>query len=164
MMNLLGPLVSPAAPTHQVMGVYDPALCVTLAEVFKALGTKSALVVHGSGLDEIAIHGTTTCALLRDGKVESFEISPEDAGIKSHDLAGIRGGEPTENTQIVRDILAGKGKDAHNAAVAINAGALAWIFGKASNLKSGVSLASETMAKGGCLNIVEKFKELSNGA
>ncbi|MBN2718456.1 MAG: anthranilate phosphoribosyltransferase [Deltaproteobacteria bacterium] len=164
MMNLLGPLVSPAAPTHQVMGVYDPTLCTTLAEVFRALGTKSALVVHGSGLDEIAIHGSTTCALLKDGKVDTFDISPQDAGLKSFYLEDIRGGEPEVNTRIVLDILGGKGNDAHNAAVAINAGALAWIFGKTSDFKSGVSLAMETIAGGDSLRIVEKFRELSNGA
>ncbi|MBN2528746.1 MAG: anthranilate phosphoribosyltransferase [Deltaproteobacteria bacterium] len=164
MMNLLGPLVSPAAPTCQVMGVYDPALCTTLAEVFNALGTKSALVVHGSGLDEIAIHGTTTCALLNDGKVTSLEISPSDAGLTTYSLDDIRGGEPMENTQIVRDILMGKGREAHNAAVAINAGALAWICGKADSLKAGTALAMEVMQSGKCIEIVEKFKELSHGA
>ena len=163
-MNLLGPLVSPAAPTHQVMGVYDPALCTTLAEVFNALGTKSALVVHGSGLDEITIHGRTTCALLKDGKVESLEITPGDAGLATYSLDMIRGGDPAENTQIVRDILGGRGKDAHNAAVAINAGALAWIFGKANSLKAGAALALDVMLGGRCLQIVEQFKELSNGA
>ena len=164
MMNLLGPLVSPAAPTHQVMGVYDPSLCGTLAEVFRALGTTGALVVHGSGLDEIAIHGNTTCALLKDGAVTTFEISPGEAGLKTYALEDIRGGAPEENTQIVRDILSGKGKEAHNAAVAINAGALAWIFGKADSLKTGVSLAMDVMQSGKGMDIVEKFRELSNGA
>lgn len=163
-MNLLGPLVSPAAPTHQVMGVYDPALCGTLAEVFGALGCKSALVVHGSGVDEIAIHGPTTCALLKNGSVEHFEIFPEDAGIEKYALEDIRGGSPEKNTQIVRDILSGNGQKAHNAAVAINAGALAWIFGKVDNIKSGTALALEVIKSGNCMSIVNQFKELSNGA
>ncbi|MBN2340808.1 MAG: anthranilate phosphoribosyltransferase [Deltaproteobacteria bacterium] len=164
MMNLLGPLVSPAAPTHQVMGVYDSSLVKTLAEVFQSLGTEGALVVHGSGLDEIAVHGKTTCAMLKNGRVETFDISPEDAGLETYSLEEIRGGTPDENTQIVRNILAGNGHPAHNAAVAINAGALAWVFGKAADLKEGTAMAMEVIRSGACVARAEKFKELSNGA
>lgn len=164
MMNLLGPLVSPAAPTHQIMGVYNPALCATLAGVLGALGCKRAMVVHGSGLDEIAVNGPTTCALYKDGKVEEFEISPSDAGLGEYRLEDIRGGDVAENTQIVRDILLGVGKPAHQAAVAINVGALAWVFGQAKSIEEGTTRALEIMATKKCMEVVLKFKELSNGA
>lgn len=162
--NLLGPLVNPAAPAHQVMGVYDPKLCRPAAETLGLLGCESALVVHGSGLDEIALHGPTTAAHLVDGRVEEIEITPADAGLNNYPLAALEGGEPDENARWFRRVLAGKGSDAHNAAIAINAGALAMVTGRSDTLRDGAELALETLASGRAGTRLNRFAEVSHGA
>ena len=162
--NLLGPLVNPATPDYQVMGVYEPELCVPVAKVLGLLGCNTALVVHGQGLDEVAIHGTTQAALYRDGSVAEMTLSPEQVGLPRCPLEQIRGGEAEENAVAVTRLLKGKGEAAHRAVVAINAGALAWVFNKSDDLGSGVKAAIETIDSGNSFKRLERFAELSHGA
>ena len=79
-MNLLGPCLNPARPKVQLLGVADPKLLRPIAETLRALGVERALVVHGSGLDEVALHGFTQAVRLTDGEFEELEITPEQAG------------------------------------------------------------------------------------
>lgn len=118
--NLLGPLVNPARPPIQLTGVYDPALCRPVAETFKQLGSKRVLVVHGSGLDEIAVHNSTKAVLLKDGEISEFVIEPKHI----EPLGAILGGEPLENAAWLTRVLKGQATKAQNQAVALNAGAL----------------------------------------
>lgn len=118
--NLLGPLVSPARPPVQLTGVYDPAWCLPMAETFQKLGSKRVLVVHGSGLDEIAIHGPTKAVMLKDGEISEFILEPKH----QESLDAIRGGEPAENAAWLKRVLKGHATPAQNQAVALNAAAL----------------------------------------
>lgn len=162
--NLLGPLSNPSHPPIQLLGVYDPALCRPLAITLGLLGVEAALVVHGEGLDEIALHGSTTAALWRDGRLTELEITPEEAGLSRQPLECLRGGNPATNAALLRALLAGKGHPAHRDAVALNAGALAWIAGKASTLGDGVGIALETIASGRAATRLRTWAELSHGA
>jgi anthranilate phosphoribosyltransferase len=162
--NLLGPLVNPSRPAVQLMGVYDPKLCVPIAETLRLLGCERAMVVHGSGLDEVAVHGTTKAALLRDGHVRELEICPEEAGLERHTLDELAGGEPEENAAHLRRLLIGDGPRAHNAAVAMNAGALAWISGRAETLADGAEQALAVLRSGELIDRFERFAEVSHGA
>lgn len=162
--NLLGPLSNPSHPPIQLLGVYDPALCRPLAITLGLLGVEAALVVHGEGLDEIALHGGTTAALWRDGRLTELEITPEEAGLSRQPLECLRGGNPATNAALLRALLAGKGHPAHRDAVALNAGALAWIAGKASTLGDGVGIALETIASGRAATRLRTWAELSHGA
>lgn len=162
--NILGPLANPARPDVQILGVFDPALVEPVAGTLNMLGLKSALVVHGSGLDEIALHGPTTAALVKEGDIEALEITPEAAGVSRCVLADLKGGTPEENTATLKQLLGGKGKKAHAEAAAINAGALAWIFGKADDLKTGTQMALDTIGSGKCLDRLTAWAEASNGA
>ncbi len=159
--NLLGPLVNPARPEWQVMGVYDPRYCAPLAETLGLLGCRAALVVHGAGLDELALHGPTTAALLREGAVERLELTPADAGLAEHPLDALAGGAPAENAAWLREVLAGRGAPAHADAVALNAGALAWVAGQAADLRAGVAAAHEALARGGALQRLQRLAERS---
>jgi len=161
--NVIGPLANPAAPAFQVLGVYSPQLCLPLARTLEMLGAKGALVVHGQGLDEIALHGTTRAALLADGEIREIEILPEDAGVARHPIEKLRGGDAMRNARAIQKVLDGKGDEAHAAAVAINAGALAWIFGKANDLKAGTEMAKEAIESGRCAARLRRFAEASNG-
>ena len=147
-MNLLGPLVNPARPAWQVMGVYAPHLVRPIAETLHRLGVSAALVVHGSGLDELALHGPTTAAFLRDGRIEDLVLTPEDAGLPRAPVGDLAGGDPAENGLWLRRLLAGHGSSVHAAAVALNAGALLWIADRAGSLAEGTRLATAIIAEG----------------
>ncbi|NLN62108.1 MAG: anthranilate phosphoribosyltransferase [Myxococcales bacterium] len=161
-MNLLGPLVNPARPSVQIMGVYDPALLEPVAKVLGALGCRSAMVVHGSGLDEVAVHGPTQAVWYRDGALQRLTFSPTDAGLKRFCLTEIRGGGARENAVVLRRIFEGQGTDAQNAVVAMNAGALAMVAGLAADIREGTDLAMDALTGGGCAARLEHFARLSH--
>lgn len=163
-MNLLGPLVNPAAPDYQLLGVYDPALCAPLAATLGLLGCRAALVVHGAGLDEIALHGPTAAALLVDGVVRTLELAPEQAGLPRYPLTALAGGAPERNAELLAAALGGAGAPAHAAAVAINAGALAWISGAADDLAQGTARARAALESGRVADRLARLAEVSHGA
>ena len=162
-MNLLGPCLNPARPSVQLLGVADPKLLQPIAETLRALGVDRALVVHGSGLDEIALHGFTSAILLRDGKLEPIEITPEQAGLERMPLQQIKGGSPQENAERLVGILSGAGGSADIAVVALNAGALLMTAGKVADLREGVGFAMEAMRSGRARAVVDAFVEASRG-
>jgi len=107
--NLLGPLTNPARASAQVVGVYSLDLVEKVAEALSMLGTHRALVVHGlDGLDEITITGPTRIAEVREGSVRTYEVTPEEFGMKRAQLEDISGGDAAANAAIIREILAGK--------------------------------------------------------
>lgn len=160
--NLLGPLVNPAKPAFQIVGVYDPALTEHLAFALARLGVEGALVVHGAGLDEISIHGKTTAAIYKNRKVTTLEIDPVDMGLEIHSIEELKGGSPGENAVAIENILKGKGSRAHHLSVAINAGALMWLCGKAQSIKEGTESALTTIESGCCHDRLKAFREMSS--
>lgn len=161
--NLLGPLVNPARPPVMLVGVYDPGLCTIVAETLKLLGVERALVVNGLGLDEIALHGATRAAELKDGDIFERSFKPQDFGVREFPLAEIVGGSPAENARDIRAVLAGKGTPAHKAAVAVNAGALLHLGGRAQDLAEGYEIARAVLHTGRALERLEAFAQLSQG-
>src|SRR5215470_3296876 len=104
--NLLGPLTNPAHASAQVVGVYSDDLVEKLAEALSMLGLRRAMVVHGAdGLDEITISSTTRVAEVRDGKVHSYEVTPEEFGMERASIEAISGGDAAENARIINEIL-----------------------------------------------------------
>ena len=101
---------------------------------------------------------------MKEGDVEEIEITPKQAGLTPYDIADLRGGTPEENAEALKALLSGTGPKAHREAAAINGGALAWIFGKADDLKSGCELALETIRSGKCMERLAAWAEASNGA
>ncbi len=162
--NLLGPLVNPSQPTHQLVGVYDPALCTPVAETLGRLGVRVALVVHGDGLDEIAVHGPTQGALLRDGLVESVTLTPEAVGLGRHPVEALAGGDAETNATLIREVLEGRGAVAHRDAIAFNVGALALLTERARTLVEGVALAQEVLATARGAERLARFVECSRRA
>lgn len=160
--NLLGPLLNPALPPWQIMGIYDPAHVETAARTLGMLGARAALVVHGSGLDEIAIHGPTTAALWKDGQLTHLTLTPEDAGLTRYPLEALAGGTPEENTRWLKQLLAGNAKPAHLAAVSLNVGALLWITDTAPSLLEGTRTAFDTIVHGRPVQRLKKLIEVSN--
>ncbi|MEO7564368.1 MAG: anthranilate phosphoribosyltransferase [Sphingomicrobium sp.] len=162
-MNLLGPCVNPARPPVQLLGVADPKMLRRIALTLDAMGVREALVVHGSGTDEVALHGETRGIRLRDGEMEEVEITPEDAGLERAPLSVVIGGDASENGARLRALLDGKGTPAERDIVALNAGALLMTAGKAPTLREGVALAADSLATGAAGKILDRFVEASRG-
>ncbi|MCP4326374.1 MAG: anthranilate phosphoribosyltransferase [Psychromonas sp.] len=159
--NLLGPLVNPARPDFELMGVYAPELLKPIAQVHQKLGMKRVMVVFGSGLDEVALHGDTQVAELIDGKIKEYTLTPADFGVETYPIESIFGGTPEENKIITEQILQGKGTDAQQAAVAVNTSALLVLNGLADDFKSGATMALDAMNSGKPLQLVKKLAEMS---
>jgi anthranilate phosphoribosyltransferase len=148
MFNLLGPLTNPARASGQVVGVYALEMVEKLAEALSMLGLHRALVVHGlDGLDEITITGPTRVAEARDGTVRTYEVDPEEFGMRRATLEDISGGDAAENAAIVREILSGK-KSARRDVVVLNSAAAIVVAGRVDHLAAGIPLATESIDSG----------------
>jgi anthranilate phosphoribosyltransferase len=161
-MNVLGPCVNPAEPPVQLLGVAEARLLEPVAAVLNALGVERALIVHGAGLDEIALHGETEAIRLSRGVFERLTIAPEDVGFERAPLATIQGGGPEENGQRLKALLLGYGTGAERRAVALNAGALLMTAGLAGDLKEGVDLALQAIGSGRALARLDALVEITN--
>ncbi|CBY87144.1 MULTISPECIES: anthranilate phosphoribosyltransferase [Haemophilus] len=154
--NILGPLINPARPTYHLLGVYAPELVKTYAETAVALEHQHSFVVHGSGLDEVALHGETQVAEIKNGKIEYFTLTPEDFGLKAQSLESLRGGEPQENAQMLTALLQGKGKAEHANAVAANTALLLKLFGH-DDLKQNVQNVLAHLASGKAFETLQEL-------
>jgi len=160
--NLLGPLVNPMRPTGQVIGVFDPALVETIAQSLNQLGTQRAIVLHGrEKLDEAGLGDVTHLAVLSNQQVQLIDLDPTDFGIAPAPLSAIAGGDVSDNAAILKAVLQGKGTQAQQDVVALNA-ALALQVGEmalqASNpYIAGFSLARQVLSSGAAWNKLEEL-------
>jgi anthranilate phosphoribosyltransferase len=160
--NLLGPLSNPASVKRQIVGVFAKQWVEPLAHVLNKLGSEAVWVTHGEGgLDEITPTGTTWVAELKDGKVTTFEIEPEQAGIKRRTLEELKGGDAEYNAKALRAVLEGE-KNAFRDAAAMTAGAALLVAGKAKDLKDGTEQAEAAIDNGAALRVLDKLVEVSN--
>ena len=162
-MNLLGPCINPARPPVQLLGVADPKMLRRIALTLDAVGVDEALVVHGSGLDEVALHAETRALRLSRGTIEEIEITPEDAGLERAPLKVVTGGDVEENAARFEALLAGRGGRAEEDIVILNTAALLTTAGKAATLRDGAALAREAIASGGAIGALRAFVEASRG-
>ena len=162
-MNLLGPCVNPARPPVQLLGVADPRLLRRIAQTLDAMGVRHALVVHGAGLDEVALHAETRAIRLSGGELTEIEITPEQAGLTRAPLNTVTGGDATVNAARLRVLLAGRGERAETDIVALNAGALLFIAGKANDLRGGTGQALEALRSGSAGRVLDAYVEASRG-
>jgi anthranilate phosphoribosyltransferase len=160
--NLLGPLSSPAGVKRQFTGAFSRAWIEPMARVLGNLGCEAAWVVHGSdGLDELTTTGPSFVAELKEGKVSTFEVVPEEAGIPRATPEALRGGEPEHNAQAVRELLDGA-KNAYRDIVVYNAGASLIVAGRAKTLKDGAAMAARAIDTGAARGALAKLVEITN--
>jgi anthranilate phosphoribosyltransferase len=162
-MNMLGPCLNPAEPGVQLLGVADPTALEPVARTLAALGVRRALVVHGSGLDEIALHGETQAVRIRFGSLDPVTIRPEDAGLERRPVQVLRGGSPEENAERLKALLMGYGLAAETEVVALNTGALLLTAGLAADLREGVAMALQALASGEAYRRLKLFIEATHG-
>jgi len=162
--NLLGPLTNPAHATCQVVGVYAADLVEKLAEALSMLGLRRALVVHGSdGLDEITISGPTRIGEVREGRVYSYEVTPEEFGLKRAGLDDIAGGDAAMNARLIRAVLEGE-KSPRRDVVLLNAVAALVAAGKADHLRDAMPLAVRAIDSGEAAGKLEALVRFTNAA
>ena len=162
--NILGPLTNPAGVKRQLTGAFAPDLIFPMAETLKDLGSEKAWLVHGEdGMDEISITGPTSVAVLEGGKIKGLTIHPEDAGLPVHPLRDILGGAPAENAAALRAVLEGA-SGAYRDATLFNAAAALIVADKVADLKSGVEMATESIASGKALRALETLVRISQEA
>ena len=148
--NLLGPLTNPAGATHQLIGVYDPELTHTLAEVLGALGGRAAFVVHGhGGLDELTTSGANRVSHLKDGRVRTFDLDPTGLGLRRAGPGDLHGGEPAQNARMLRAILSGEDRSPRRDVVLLNAAAA--LTTERGDLVEGLHEAERSLESGAAL-------------
>ena len=159
--NILGPLTNPASASSQLLGVYDPGLVETMAEVLDMLGVHSALVVHGAGgLDELSLSGTNRVARLQDGRVDSFHVDPRALGLPPAGPADIRGGSPEDNAAMMKAVLGGE-RGAVRDTVLLNAAAGLVAAERAGGFEEGLGLAVRSIDSGAALGKLDSLVNLT---
>lgn len=161
--NLLGPLSNPAGVKRQMVGVFAKKWLGPVAHSLKELGSEKAWIVHGSdGMDEITTTGPTHVCELKDGSVNTFDISPQDAGLPTARAEDLKGGLPAENARALREVLAGA-RNAYRDIVLFNSAASLMVADKARDLKEGVEMAAASIDDGTSADTLEKLVAASNG-
>ncbi len=161
--NILGPLTNPADARAQLMGVFNPELTEKIAKVFKILAMERCLVVYGyPGLDELSTLGKTKISELRNGKIDTYFIKPEDFGFRRAKKSDIRGGDKKFNADILVNILKGKDNGFRRDIVLLNAAAGILIGGKADNLDEGLNMGEEILNSGRAYKKLNDFIQFTN--
>lgn len=160
--NLLGPLSNPAGAKRQVTGVFSKQWVEPLAHVLKNLGSEACWICHGEGgMDEIVPTGTTWVSELKDGKITSFELTPEALGLKRSSFEELKGGDAAQNADALRHVLAGKPSAFRDAAVMTAAAALV-VAGREPGLKQGVAAAQKAIDSGAAEAALSSLVKVSN--
>ncbi len=160
--NLLGPLTNPANAQRQVLGVFDDQWLEPLAHVLFSLGSEHALVVHAEdGLDEISIASATNVCELRDGKINKYQIKPEDFGLERSTLDDIKVNDVSDSANMITSILNSQSGAAANI-VCLNAGAAIYVAGKADSLNAGVQLATQQLTSKAAQLTLAQLIEFTN--
>jgi anthranilate phosphoribosyltransferase len=159
--NLLGPLSNPAGARRQLVGVFSPEWVKPVAEVLGKLGSERAWVVHGEGIDEITTAGTTQIASLEGGKVTTFTVTPEEAGLPRAKLQDLKGGEPAENAARLLALLEGETGPLRDI-VLLNSAAALIVAGKVRDLKAGIERAAQAIRDGGARQALAKLVAVTN--
>jgi len=160
---LLGPLTNPAGADRQVLGVFAHEAVDLVAATLLELGAKRAFVVHGSGLDEISLAGETRITEVRDGRICSFSVTPEDFGVARAPLEALRGGTPHENAELILQIFQGR-PGAPRDVVLVNAAAALVVTGIAADFRSGAQLAAHSIDSGSALAKLYQLKTFASTA
>lgn len=161
--NILGPLTNPAKADYIVLGVYEKSLTEIMARVLQQVGIKRAMVVFGNDvMDEISVSDATTVTEVNGDDLRTYEITPEQFGLKRYQKSEIVGGTPAENAQITRGILDGSVTGAKRDIVLMNAGAALYTYGVADTLADGIQKAAEAIDNGSALAKLDEFVKFTN--
>ncbi len=163
--NNLGPLTNPAGASRHLLGVFAPGLTVPLAQVLSGLGLERALVVHGGGLDDLAVSGPSVVTeLWPDGHFETRQVTPEELGVQRAPHAAILGGDAEHNAAATREVLSGRDTGPRRDVVALAAGGALYLSERAPDLRAGVAQALELLRAGAGLELLERYVRFTRDA
>jgi anthranilate phosphoribosyltransferase len=160
-MNVVGPLANPARAGRQVLGVADERRLPLLAAALRELGTTHALIVHGTGLDEVSPLGPTRVAEVRRDEVVEWQLDPRDYGIATASADELAGGAPRDNAAIITAVLRGEGNSGATSAVVLNAAAAIYVSGRVESFSQAVTSARDALATGAGLRALERLRAAS---
>jgi anthranilate phosphoribosyltransferase len=156
--NLLGPLTNPAGATRQVIGVSDPSYLETMAGALARLGSESALIVSAEdGLDELSVSAPTRVVELKEGRIDSFTLTPEQVGLERLAADSLAQGDPAQNAGVTRAVLDGSSSGIERSLALLNAGAALYVGGQSESIEAGVSAAGEAIESGAAMDLLERF-------
>jgi anthranilate phosphoribosyltransferase len=158
--NMLGPLLNPARPDYQLVGIFSSALLPKYAEALRAIGRKRAWAVHGQGTDELTLTGRSHVQALENGEIHGFTIAPEDFGLRSCGADCLVGGDRAVNARILIDILNGTETGPKRDIVLLNTAAAAVITGIARTIDTGLDLARNAIDSGRALEKLDALRRL----
>ena len=162
--NVLGPLTNPAGARAQVVGVYDPSLVPTIAQVLAQLGAQRAFVVHGAfGVDELSPAGPNLVCEVVDGEVHDRTIDPLDLGVARCEADELRGGSPADNAAVIRAVFSGAERGGKRDAILLNAAGAIAAGGHAEDLREGLEIARRTVDSGAAAERLEELVAFSQG-
>ena len=161
--NILGPLSNPATVSKQLIGVFDKSYINKLAYALDMLDTKRSMIVSSNdGMDEISISDITYASSIYNGKIEDFEINPEDYGMQLSDKSEIIGGDAKFNAKLTSDLLSKKLIGAKLNIVLLNAAAALIVDEKARDFKDGIDMAKEAIISGAAKDKLAQIIKVSN--
>ena len=160
--NLLGPLSNPAGVKRLLVGVFAPEWCEPVAQTLRELGTEAAWVVHGSGLDELTTTGPTQVVRLQGGRIDHFEITPEEVDLERVTIDALKGGDAEANASALQGVLSGE-PGPYRDVVALNAGAALVVAERAGSIKDGIAVACDAIENGSARAALERLVAVSNG-
>jgi anthranilate phosphoribosyltransferase len=156
--NLLGPLTNPAGAARQVIGVSDPTYLEMMAGALDRLGSESALIVSSEdGLDELSVSAPTRVVELKEGRINSFTLTPEEAGIERAPADSLVQGDPAANAALTRAVLSGNVDGVERSLVLLNAGAALYVGGGAESIAAGVKQAAEAVDSGAAAELLDRY-------
>ena len=159
--NFLGPLTNPAGATRQVIGVSDPTRLETIAGALGELGTDKALVVSSAdGLDEFSVSGATRVVELSEGRLSTYDVTPEEVGLEPVADGAVGAGTPEQNARVLRGVLAGDDGTESKLAL-LNAAAAIYVGGRAGSLGEGLARARESIESGAATRTLERYLEFA---
>ncbi|HET9146447.1 MAG TPA: anthranilate phosphoribosyltransferase [Acetobacteraceae bacterium] len=158
--NLTGPLANPAMVRRQLLGVFDPAWAMPMAEALARLGTESAMIVHGEGLDELTIAGASEIVRLHQGRITRALVTPEDAGLERAPVSEIIGGDAAVNAAALAALLEGA-PGAYRASVLLNAAGALIVAGRTDDWREGAALAARSIDQGLARRALERLRRIS---
>ncbi|HEY7694306.1 MAG TPA: anthranilate phosphoribosyltransferase [Gaiellaceae bacterium] len=162
--NVLGPLTNPAGARAQIVGVYDPALVRTIAEVLARLDARRAFVVHGDhGIDELSPSGPNLVCEVVDGRVHERTVDPLELGVPRCAPDELRGGSPEDNARAIRAVFSGEDRGAKRDAILLNAAGAIAAGGHAEDLRAGLEAARQAIDSGAAAERLDELAAFSRG-
>lgn len=161
--NVVGPLCHPAGPINRILGVSDPALLYPMAGALRSLGVSHAMVVSGSGIDELSLDGENRICELHCGRITDYTITGSDLGLSPAPVEALRADGPDTSAKMIRSVLDGEEGPCRDSVLLNAAGAIV-VGGGAATLSSALTMAARSVDSGRAAESLGLLSEIGGGS